>query len=117
MTATDHESEYEDRPWEAPGAFRRDCAPHRAHLIKLLGTLSMSCGIGSLCFGITAVGGLILGIIAYCLGKSDLRKMSAGLMDPRGQSDTLFGQDCGLSGVMLSGFFGLIWAWIWFTVR
>jgi len=108
MTADD-ECDKDDRPWEALGAFRRDCAPHRAHLIKLLGILSMSCGIGSFCLGITAVGGLIFGITTCCLAGSDLHKMSAGLMDPGGKGETVIADARGRAGICCSILFGSLW--------
>src|SRR4051795_13430283 len=32
-------------PWELPGNFRRDCEPHRAGLLRLLGALSLGLGV------------------------------------------------------------------------
>src|SRR5262245_21408513 len=108
MTADD-ECDKDDRPWEALGAFRRDCAPHRAELTKLLGTLSMSCVIGSFCLGITAVGGLIFGITACRLAGSDLHKMSAGLMEPGGKGETVMAHARGTAGICCSILFGSLW--------
>ena len=34
-----------NRPWEQPGAFRRDCEPHRGGLIRGLGLASLLLGI------------------------------------------------------------------------
>src|SRR5437867_210725 len=93
MSTAFDECKDNDRPWESPGAVRRDCEPHRAHLVNLLGALSMACGIGSLCLGITGIAGLILGITACCLATSDLRKMSAGLMDSSGLAETQVGHE------------------------
>jgi hypothetical protein len=36
------------RPWERPGAVRRDVAPRRANLLTTLGWLSLAFGILSL---------------------------------------------------------------------
>jgi hypothetical protein len=35
MTADDHDDD--ERPWEEPGAVRRDCEPHRSGLLVGLG--------------------------------------------------------------------------------
>ena len=39
------------RPWERPGAVRRDAAPHRANLLAVLGRLSLAFGLRSLSSG------------------------------------------------------------------
>jgi hypothetical protein len=36
------------RPWEQPGAVRRDAAPHRAYLLATLGRLPLAFGLLSL---------------------------------------------------------------------
>jgi hypothetical protein len=33
------------QPWEEPGGVRRDCEPHRRHLLLWLGYASAACGL------------------------------------------------------------------------
>jgi hypothetical protein len=46
---SDDQAGDEVRPWEQPGAVRRDCSPHRAGLLRALGTAARVCGLLSLC--------------------------------------------------------------------
>ena len=64
-------------------------APHRGTLILVLGILGICC-----CF--------ICGIIAWVMGKNDLREMDAGKMDPTGRGLTNAGKICGMVGVILA---------------
>ena len=50
----------------------------------------------------------VTGIIAWVMGKNDLREMEAGLRDPNGQSLTKAGMICGIISVALWAL-GLIW--------
>src|SRR4030042_6157410 len=62
--------------------------PHRGTVILVLGILGIVC-----CF--------ICGIIAWVMGSSDLKEMSAGRMDPSGQGLTQAGKICGIVSVVL----------------
>jgi len=62
--------------------------PHRGTVILVLGILGIVC-----CF--------ICGIIAWVMGSSDLKEMSAGRMDPSGQGMTNAGKICGMSSVIV----------------
>jgi hypothetical protein len=92
-----------DRPWELPGAVRRDCEPHRADLLLLLGyvgaaccaaglaTAVFACGIPPFATGVLltcTVAGIPCGLTGWLLARRDLRLMRAGLMDPAGMSGT-----------------------------
>jgi hypothetical protein len=35
----------DSRPWEQPGAVRRDVPPHRAYLLRPLAGVSLACGV------------------------------------------------------------------------
>lgn len=67
--------------------------------------LCFICGIGFIC-----------GVIAWVMGKNDLREMNAGTMDPAGRDLTNAGKICGMIGVIL-GCIGLalwlLWLLIW----
>src|SRR5436309_1960405 len=85
------------RPWEQPGALRRDCEPHRGGLIRALGTagLVFSClsALG-VCLPPLALSCLLaigLGTAARVLGRRDLRAMEAGRTDPAGKEQTIRG--------------------------
>ena len=43
----------------------------------------------------------ICGIIAWVMGKNDLRQMDAGIMDPAGRDLTNAGRICGIIGFIL----------------
>ena len=62
--------------------------PHRGTLILVLGILGLV-----LCAP--------LGIVAWIMGKGDLREMDAGAMDPTGRSLTNAGKICGLIATIL----------------
>src|SRR5262245_6590693 len=77
---------------------RRDFLPHRGSAVLTLGILSL----------VTCVIGIILGIIAWVMGQSDLQEMRAGRMDPEGEGMTNAGRICGIIGTCLySGLFVL----------
>ena len=62
--------------------------PHRGGVVLTLGILGLVC-----CF--------ICGIIAWVMGKNDLREIDAGTMDPAGRGLTNAGKICGIVGVIL----------------
>ena len=61
---------------------------HRGAIILTLGILGIV-----LCF--------ICGIIAWVMGKNDLRQMDAGAMDPAGRDLTNAGRICGIIGFIM----------------
>ena len=91
---------------------RRDAEPDRGALVLVLGILS----VASLSVGCAPIG-LILGLISWIMGQTDLRKMKRGDMDTYGEGMTKGGWICGIVGVILNGLltlfcvgmFGLIW--------
>ena len=104
--------EAEDRPWERPGAVRRDCQPHRGLLLMILGHAGLLwAGLGCL-YGLSTVVSLPLSITAWVLARRDLAKMDAGEMDARGMEGTLSGWRCGAGGTFVS----LAWLAFWGVV-
>jgi hypothetical protein len=87
---------------------RRDWEPHRATLVLVLGILSLVCGAMFMCYALPWIAGLPMGIIAWVMGKRDLRKMRANLMDPAGQGTTQAGYICGLIGTILNSLMVLL---------
>lgn len=82
-------------PPTAPGVIGGGQKPHRGTLVLVLGIL-----------GIVLCG--ICGIVAWVMGRSDLKEMDAGLMDPSGRGVTNAGKICGIVGTILMGL-GLLW--------
>jgi hypothetical protein len=99
------------RPWERPGAARRDCESHRGGLLLALGDASLLLGALSLGLGFLAVPCLCLGAAAWALASRDLRRMRARLMDPGGLSGTTLGRARARAGVALSIFAAVLWGW------
>lgn len=69
--------------------------PHRGGAVLALGICSLAFGLG--CGGV----GLVLGIIAWVMGKNDLAAIDAGLMDPSGRGLCQAGMICGIIGTIL----------------
>jgi hypothetical protein len=90
----------EERPWEGPGrhGVRRDCEPHRGSLVLVLGILSLVL-LSVCCLAPVAMG---LGIGAWTIGRRDLGKIDAGLMDPEGRGLTQAGYICGIIGTLIN---------------
>lgn len=100
----ERQDEMDERPWEAPAGIRRDWEPHR-------GTLVMTLGIVSVCVagcGMLAVIGLPMAIAAWVMGRRDLKKMEANIMDPRGEGFTRAGWILGIVGTIIDTLYGLV---------
>ncbi len=96
------EREEEPRPWEQPGAVRRDCAPHRAELLSALGNTALVCSVLSPCGGAPALLSLPLAISVWALARGDLARMGAGAMDSTGRRRTAAAKALACTGVVLS---------------
>src|SRR5262249_37330336 len=86
----------DQRSWNGnfrPGGYRRDWEPHRGTLVLVLGILSIALFFFPLA--------LLLGISAWIMGQSDLRKMRLNQMDPVGKGSTEAGWICGIIGTIL----------------
>ena len=113
-TLGDLDSPEEERPWEEPGAVRRDCAPHRGPLLQTLGTVSVVCGFLSWCLFFPGLVGLPLGAGVSVLAWRDLKGMEAGLTDPTGRAQVEQARDLGVCGALLSIFgwaISLLFGW------
>ena len=100
-------SDTDDRPWERPGALRRDSEPHRGNLIQVLGIAGLVTGTIALpscfCYCIAApfaVAAIALGTSALVMGNKDLRKMDEGLLDPRGRQQTRLGKNLAIAATI-----------------
>jgi hypothetical protein len=119
MTHQDHLPDPDDdaaRPWEQPGAVRRDAAPNRAELLAILGKASLGCGVLSVLLGAPALVGIPLGLITVILAKRDLLRMWEGTMDPRGRDQTELARRRGEYGAVMSGFGPLASVIVWWLL-
>jgi hypothetical protein len=85
-----YDHDYDPRYGRGP---RRDLLPHRGSAVLTLGILSL----------VTCFIGIILGIIAWVMGQTDLQEMRSGRMDPDGEGMTNAGKICGIIGTCLYG--------------
>jgi hypothetical protein len=98
---TGYRDEPDLRPWERPGAVRRDCEPHRADWLHGLGVTALVCaGFGG-CLGVPAAVGLILGAAVWLAGRRDRALMRAGQMNPAGEPATRDAQSMAALGATL----------------
>ena len=72
-----------------PQTSHNNLEPHRGTLILVLGILSLMCGF-------------FTGIPAWIMGRNDLRKIKAGLMEPEGEGSTKGGMICGIICCIIS---------------
>ena len=76
---------------------RRDTEPHRGGLVLSLGIIAL------VAIGVCAPVGLVLGIVAWVMGRADLQKIRRGEMDADGEGMTLAGRICGIIATALNG--------------
>jgi hypothetical protein len=74
------------RPWEQPGAVRRDVEPHRGNWLLLLAAVTFLLGASSLAVVVPGWLAVPLGFAVDRLAVRDLRRMRAGTMDPDGHA-------------------------------
>jgi hypothetical protein len=99
---------------------RRDCEPHRAEWLLLLGNASVICGIVGIAFIAPSLLGLPLGAYVCRSAHRDLNLMERGMMDPRGRDQTTAAAEKGRTGAMLSlmwAVVGLVLALVYLAVR
>jgi hypothetical protein len=101
---TDDLRESDDRPWERPGALRRDCECHRADLLRTLSVTALLCAALAACLAVPAVTGMVLHAAVVRMGRRDQAMMGAGLMDPAGMSEARDAQAmAGVAAVLCLG--------------
>jgi hypothetical protein len=104
------EPEEDERPWERPGATRRDCEPHRGRLLKRLAGTALILGILSWLCPPCALAAVPLGALASGLARRDLTWMRKGLMDRRAEWTTHQAQADGKAGLVLGAVMLLLWS-------
>lgn len=100
MSEPEGQTAEESRPWERPGAVRRDCEPHRGGVLMGLGAAALAVSIvplpaslyallepprGGAVFALLWSAGVALGLAASALARRDLAEIEAGRMDPEGR--------------------------------
>jgi hypothetical protein len=85
---------------------RRDCEPHRAHLLGRLGSVAFFLSLLSP-LAIRGVVAIAPGAAVHEMGKRDLARMAAGTTDPGGEADTRLALWRGDVGTVL-GFCGCL---------
>jgi hypothetical protein len=112
---TDDPRQHDVRPWERPGAVRRDCEPHRAEMLRDLAVTALVCAGFAGCLAVPAVAGLVLGAAVWLLGRRDRAMMSAGLMDPAGRAVTRDAQSMAVVAAALCLIAAVSWAVVLLT--
>jgi hypothetical protein len=103
------------RPWEQPGAVRRDCEPHRGSFLATLAFCSILCGfLGFLL--IPAVAGVILAGLGSRMAAVDLGKIENGLLDPDGKEETEIARHQFRVGLILNLVFLFLYAGLGFLL-
>jgi hypothetical protein len=101
------EEQEQDRPWEAPGAVRRDGEPHRGPFLRVLSQFARYIAFFSVpaCSVIVlALAALALGATVYLLARRDLLLMEQHLMDPEGGVETAEAKANAREAIVLSLF-------------
>jgi hypothetical protein len=94
------------RPWERPGALRRDVEPHRGNWLLLLAAVTLFLGVSSLAVVIPGWVAVPLGFVVDRLAARDLRRMRAGTMDPGGHVQAKRARLLGKLGTLLGAIGG-----------
>jgi len=78
-------------------------APHRGVAVLVLGIIGLVFTLPAFaCCAVFIIVPLVCGIIAWIMGKKDLKEMAAGIMDPSGEGMTKAGKICGIISVILA---------------
>jgi hypothetical protein len=100
-------------PWDRAGAVRRDCEPHRGHLLLVLGYAGAACGLLS-CLFLPGIGAVVLGVAVEAMARADLAKMRQGRMDPAGKAATERARSWADFGGALGAVIGVPSGLLWF---
>jgi hypothetical protein len=88
------EPESDPRPWEQPGAVRRDCRPHRGPWLLMLSGLGLLLAPLLLALPLCAAGWVLAG--------RELIGMEAGLIDPEGEDAAVRARKLAFAGLLLA---------------
>ena len=120
MTTSEPEADADPRPWEQPGAVRRDAEPHRGPALRLLSAAGAAAGAlaallaalacaagarapaGLFAFAAAAaLAALVLGGEVCRAARRDLARMAKGLTDRGGQGPTEVAEALAALGLLL----------------
>jgi len=96
-------AEEDDRPWERPGAIRRDREPHRAALLAVLGGISLAVAGLLVCIPFASLLSLPPALAIYALALHDLAQMKTGRMDPAGQRQVRRARARAVAAILVCG--------------
>lgn len=97
------------RPWELPGAMRRDCLPHRG------GFLCALSGASALLTILVGPLGLVLSVIVWASARHDIAQIRQGLMDARGEAKTIDARDGAVLSIVFAVLATVFWTWLLLT--
>jgi hypothetical protein len=103
-------------PWELPGAFRRDCEPHRGPLLRRLGVLTVYLDLFGVVFPPAVLPALPLGVAVWVMACRDLAGMRLGRVDPRGEVDARQARRDAICGVLIPLLTGQVFSLVWLVV-
>jgi hypothetical protein len=98
MTDADRETDAAPRPWERPGAVRRDYESHRGTRLAWLGTLGL---VGAFVPGL-GLAVAPLSALVWVLARRDLTEMQAGRTDPAGLRQVTEAREYALAGLAVT---------------
>jgi hypothetical protein len=106
----------DERPWEQPGAMRRDCEPHRGRLLENLAIVSVVCSAFSLLVFPVAIS-VPLSAAVVLIARLDLKKMSAGTMDRKGANTVRSARLISLISLLVTLLYALLFAGLFYWDR
>jgi hypothetical protein len=101
--------EVDERPWELPGAMRRDCLPHRGGLLCNL------TGASTLLAMLVGPLGLVLGVIVWASARHDIAQIRQGSMDTSGEAKTIDARDGAVLSILFALSATVFWTWLLLT--
>jgi hypothetical protein len=104
VTDTDGQLDAEPRPWERPGAVRRDYQSHRGALLACLGTAGLlGAFVPGLGFAVVPVS-----VLVWVLARRDLAEMHAGRTDPAGLGPVREAHEYALAGLAVTAVYAAV---------
>jgi hypothetical protein len=104
MNAEATQADDEERPWERPGAIRRDREPHRGLLLAVLGGVCLAFAALAICVPFSGLLAMPAALATHSLVRHDLTEMHVGRMDPAGQRQAHRAKARTIAAMWVSGF-------------
>jgi hypothetical protein len=90
------------RPWEQPGAVRRDVEPDRGPTLILLGVVTLFWGLSSLVLCLPGPVSFLFVMVTIGMASNDRRRMHQGQRDPRGLRQVRRAENLAFAGMALT---------------